>query len=59
MNDSAELLLARTPKDAEKSLEIISEALMISANSEKLIEMKAEALFLVIINLFKNHFHFL
>lgn len=41
---SAELLQRRTSDDAESALEVIAEALQISLYSEKLLEMKAEAL---------------
>lgn len=44
---SAELLQRRTSSDAERALEHINEALMISMHSEKLLEMKAEALLML------------
>ncbi|KAL1324521.1 hypothetical protein AAHE18_13G096600 [Arachis hypogaea] len=44
INHSAELLQRRTSSDAEGALEHINDALMISSHSEKLLEMKAEAL---------------
>ncbi|XWS71203.1 hypothetical protein CRYUN_Cryun03dG0118700 [Craigia yunnanensis] len=44
MHQSAELLQRRTSDDAESALEVIAEALQISLYSEKLLEMKAEAL---------------
>jgi DnaJ homolog subfamily C member 7 len=40
-------LQRRTSSDAESALEHINEALMISMHSEKLLEMKAEALLMV------------
>jgi len=40
----------RTADDAEKALEHINEALAISSYSEKLLQMKAEALFMVCIS---------
>ena len=43
INHSVELLQRRTAFDAEKALENINEALMISSYYEKLLEMKAEA----------------
>lgn len=42
-----ELLRRRTPKDAENALEAIAEALHISPYSEKLLEMRAQFLFMV------------
>ncbi|TQE01851.1 hypothetical protein C1H46_012475 [Malus baccata] len=42
---SAELLLWKTSTNAERALELIAEGLVISPSSEKLLEMKAEALF--------------
>ncbi|KAF5743763.1 hypothetical protein HS088_TW08G00350 [Tripterygium wilfordii] len=39
------LLLSRTTKDADTALEVIADALSISSYSEKLLEMRAEALF--------------
>ncbi|GAB4856009.1 hypothetical protein Ancab_024648 [Ancistrocladus abbreviatus] len=47
MDHSAELLQRRTPKDVEGALEVIAEALIISPYSDKLLEMKAEALFVL------------
>lgn len=47
MNHAAVLLLTRTSKDVEAAVEVIAEALLISSYSEKLLEMKAEALFMV------------
>ncbi|OVA12942.1 Tetratricopeptide TPR-1 [Macleaya cordata] len=44
---SAELLEQRKFSDAENALRIIAEALLISPYSEKLVEMKAEALFVL------------
>ncbi|XP_047159020.1 TPR repeat-containing thioredoxin TTL1-like [Vigna umbellata] len=44
INHSAQLLLRRTSTEAERALEHIDEALMISSYSEKLLEMKAEVL---------------
>lgn len=49
---SAELLQRRTSDDAESALEVIAEALQISLYSEKLLEMKAEALSIVCVFLF-------
>ena len=46
-NRSAKLLDRRTSDAALSALEIIAEALSISLYSEKLLEMKAEALFMV------------
>lgn len=46
-NRSAKLLEQRTSDAALSALEIIAEALSISLYSEKLLEMKAEALFMV------------
>ena len=42
-----ELILKRTPNEVTKALQLISEALSISAHSENLMEMKAEALLTV------------
>lgn len=47
INHSAQLLQRRTSSDAERALEHINEALMISSYSEKLLEMKAEALLML------------
>ncbi|XVF47324.1 hypothetical protein PTKIN_Ptkin03bG0100300 [Pterospermum kingtungense] len=44
---AAELLQRRISDDAENALEVIAEALQISMYSEKLLEMKAEALFIL------------
>ncbi|XP_022732735.1 uncharacterized protein LOC111286791 isoform X2 [Durio zibethinus] len=44
---STELLRRKTSDDAESALEVIAEALQISLYSEKLLEMKAEALFVL------------
>jgi hypothetical protein len=46
-NRSAKLLEQKTSDAALSALEIIAEALSISSYSEKLLEMKAEALFMV------------
>lgn len=46
-NRSAELLKRSTANDAETALEVIAEAVVISSYSERLLEMKAEALFMV------------
>ncbi|KAK2381272.1 Heat shock protein DnaJ with tetratricopeptide repeat-containing protein [Trifolium repens] len=47
MYHSAELLQRRTSSDTERALEHINEALVISMYSEKLLEMKAEALLML------------
>ncbi|XP_054818027.1 uncharacterized protein LOC129317698 isoform X2 [Prosopis cineraria] len=47
INHSIELLQRRTTSDMDRALEQINEALMISSYSEKLLEMKAEALFML------------
>ncbi|ERN05158.1 uncharacterized protein LOC18433326 isoform X1 [Amborella trichopoda] len=47
MDRSAELLHTRTSKDAATALAVISNALSLSSYSECLIEMKADALFLM------------
>ncbi|CAL0329358.1 unnamed protein product [Lupinus luteus] len=47
INHSAEILRRRTSSDADRALEYISEALMISSYSEKLLEMKAEVLLML------------
>ncbi|XP_057456752.1 uncharacterized protein LOC130747748 isoform X2 [Lotus japonicus] len=47
INHSAELLQRRTSSDAEKALEHINEALMMSKYSENLLEMKAKALLML------------
>lgn len=47
MKQSAELLKQRTTDAAVTALEKIAEGLSISSYSEKLLEMKAEALFMV------------
>lgn len=47
MKRAAELLEQRTSSDVETALGIIDEALLISSLSQKLLEMKAEALFMV------------
>ncbi|BAU00669.1 hypothetical protein LR48_Vigan442s011600 [Vigna angularis] len=47
INHSEELLQRRTADDAEKALEHINEALAITSYSEKLLEKKAEALFML------------
>lgn len=52
MNLSAELLQRKTSNDAENVLELIAEALIISPCSEKLLEMKAETLFMVYASFF-------
>lgn len=62
MNQSAELVHRRTSIDAESALSVISEALRISSHSEKLLEVKAEALFLVCASLLyfcDKYFYFL
>ena len=50
MKRSAELLQQRTTDAAVTALEKIAEGLSISLYSEKLLEMKAEALFMVCIH---------
>lgn len=53
LNLCAELLQRKTSTNAESALELIDEALVISPSSEKLFEMKAEALFTVrVINIY-------
>lgn len=47
IKQSAELLRQKTSESANNALEIITEAISISRHSEKLVEMAAEALFLV------------
>lgn len=47
MNRCAELMQRSTSNDAETALEVIAEALTLSSFSEKLLEMKANALFVV------------
>ncbi|RZB79100.1 DnaJ-like subfamily C member 7 isoform B [Glycine soja] len=47
INHSAQLLQRRTASDAERALEHINKALIISSYSEKLLEMKAEALLML------------
>ncbi|KAL2941973.1 DnaJ-like protein subfamily C member 7 [Bienertia sinuspersici] len=47
MDRAAGLLLQRTIADAESALEVIAEALVVSPHSEKLLESKAEALFML------------
>ncbi|EOY32761.1 hypothetical protein QUC31_019276 [Theobroma cacao] len=47
MHQSTELLQRRTSDDAESALKLIAESLQISLYSEKLLEMKAEALFIL------------
>ncbi|KAK4276298.1 hypothetical protein QN277_019262 [Acacia crassicarpa] len=47
INHSVELLQRRMTSDTDSALEQIKEALMISSYSEKLLEMKAEALFML------------
>ncbi|CAL0334240.1 unnamed protein product [Lupinus luteus] len=47
INHSAEILRRRTSSDAERALEHISEALIISPYSDKLFEMKAEVLLML------------
>ncbi|KDP22123.1 hypothetical protein JCGZ_25954 [Jatropha curcas] len=59
---SADLLQRKTYNDAESALELITEALVISPYSEKLIEMKATALFVLrkfeeVIQLCEQTFH--
>lgn len=46
-NRSAKLLEQKTSEAASDALEIIVDALSISSYSEKLLEMKAEALYMV------------
>ncbi|KAJ6315567.1 hypothetical protein OIU78_018946 [Salix suchowensis] len=47
MQHSAELLRQGAPNDAESALQVIAEGLLISSCSEKLLEMKAESLFML------------
>nr|GMD19264.1 tpr repeat-containing thioredoxin ttl1 [Ipomoea batatas] len=47
MKQSAELLERRTTNDAEYALAVLADALMISSYSEKLLEMKADALLML------------
>lgn len=47
MKQSAELMQQRNTNAAESALRVISEALIFSAYSEKLLELKAEALFML------------
>ncbi|XP_073259637.1 uncharacterized protein [Populus alba] len=47
MQHSAELLKRGAPNDAESALQVIAEGLLISSCSEKLLEMKAESLFML------------
>ncbi|KAH7560676.1 hypothetical protein JRO89_XS10G0069400 [Xanthoceras sorbifolium] len=47
MQRSAQFLQNKTSNSAENALEVIDEALLISSYSEKLLEMKAEALFML------------
>ncbi|KAL2557266.1 Heat shock protein DnaJ with tetratricopeptide repeat [Forsythia ovata] len=47
MKQSAELLLQKTSSDAEYALSLITEALTTSAYSEKLLEMKVDALLML------------
>lgn len=47
MSQTDGLLLKRTSDGLEKALQLISESLIISAHSEKLMAMKAEALLMV------------
>ena len=47
INQSAELLQLKSFESATHALEIITEALSISSYSEKLLELKGEALFRV------------
>ena len=47
MDRSAGLLSQKTYDDAESALGLIAEALVISPYSEKMLESKAEALFMV------------
>ncbi|KAH9789979.1 Heat shock protein DnaJ with tetratricopeptide repeat-containing protein [Citrus sinensis] len=63
MQRSAQLLQNKTSNDAEIALGVIDEALFISSYSEKLLEMKAEALFMLrkyeeVIQLCEQTFHF-
>jgi len=50
MQHSAELLKRGAPNDAESALQVIAEGLLISSCSEKLLEMKAESLFMVCVS---------
>lgn len=50
MQHSAELLRQGAPNDAESALQVIAEGLLISSCSEKLLEMKAESLFMVCVS---------
>lgn len=52
LNLSAELLQWKISTNAERALELIAEGLVMSPSSEKLLEMKAEALFMVSVFLF-------
>jgi DnaJ family protein C protein 7 len=47
MNDAAELLKERTSDAAGSALELLTKALSKSLYSERLLQMKAEALYLV------------
>ena len=47
MQRSAQFLQNKKSNDADNALEVIDEALLISSYSEKLLEMKAEAMCLV------------
>lgn len=47
MEQSENILMKRASVEAKRALELISDALLISPFSEKLLEMKAEALFMV------------
>ena len=47
VNRSSDILQRNTSNDVESALDSIAEALTISPCSEKLLELKAEALFLV------------
>ncbi|XP_002513529.2 uncharacterized protein LOC8274328 [Ricinus communis] len=47
LQHAAELLKRKTPNDVESALELIAEGLVIGPYSEKLLEMKADSLFLL------------
>lgn len=50
MQHAALLLKRGAPNDAESALQVIAEGLLISSYSEKLLEMKAESLFMVCVS---------
>lgn len=58
MKQSAELLQQRTTDAAVMASEKIAEGLSISLYSEKLLEMKAEALYIVCIIMMRYFSHF-